>query len=326
MNQDPFVSIVIPTFNHAHLIQKCLQSVINQTYQNFEVIVVNNYSTDNTIEVIESFHDNRIKLINYQNQGFIGVARNIGIEASKGDYIAFLDSDDLWYPQKLERSLIEMKKQNADVFCNDMLAVQEGKIHFTMYTGPANERMFEQLLFQGNCMVLSAGVVSRKVIDKIKGFTNDPTMLTCEDFDFWLRAAKEGFKFAFSNEVMGVYLIHSGNTSRSAERSYNSATSVVRHHFNSIESSFYNRIQLRKSIAHHQYSAARNYHNSGVRTNAFKYYFKSIKTYPFHLKVYLFLFVLMIENKWTYGPIEKIIGVLRRLNSKRHLVSPKKVL
>ena len=99
----PLVSVVIPTFNHAPLLKIALQSVIAQTFTNWEAIVVNNFSTDATVEVVESFNDSRIKLINFSNNGVIAASRNVGIKMATASYIAFLDSDDIWYPEKLQK-------------------------------------------------------------------------------------------------------------------------------------------------------------------------------------------------------------------------------
>lgn len=98
----PTVSVVIPTYNRAHLVGRAIQSVLNQTYQDFEIIVVDDGSTDNTEEVVKSFNDPRIRYIRHdQNRGG-SAARNTGIKMARGEYIAFQDSDDEWLPEKLE--------------------------------------------------------------------------------------------------------------------------------------------------------------------------------------------------------------------------------
>ena len=99
----PFFSIVIPTYNCADYLKRALNSVFSQTYQNFEVIVVDNSSTDNTDVVLESFNEKKITVIKVHNKGIIAYSRNKGIEFSKGEWIAFLDSDDVWLPTKLEK-------------------------------------------------------------------------------------------------------------------------------------------------------------------------------------------------------------------------------
>ena len=106
----PVVSVIIRTYNRALLLQKAILSVLNQTFQDFEIIVVNNYSTDNTIEVVRSFNDERIRIINIRNKGIIAKSHNVGLKESHGDYIAFLDDDDLWCPEKLEIQVAYLRK------------------------------------------------------------------------------------------------------------------------------------------------------------------------------------------------------------------------
>ena len=132
MNKTPVVSIVIPTYNHGRFLKKCLQTVLDQTFTGWEAIVVNNFSEDNTIAVINSFQDQRIHLVNFKNNGIIAASRNLGIKRSVGEYIAFLDSDDWWIPQKLEKSLHYLE-QGADVVYHDLFLVTkpEQKVHKT---------------------------------------------------------------------------------------------------------------------------------------------------------------------------------------------------
>ena len=94
-------------------------SVLNQTYLNWEVLVIDNYSTDNTDALISEINDIRIKLFKIRNEGVVAVSRNLGIRNSSGEYIAFLDSDDLWLPKKLEIS-IKFLKQGADIVYHDL--------------------------------------------------------------------------------------------------------------------------------------------------------------------------------------------------------------
>ena len=120
----PLVSVVIPTYNHAHFLGRALQSVIDQTYTNWEVIVIDNHSTDNTDGVVISFSEPRIRLIKINNDGVIAASRNLGIRDAKGDWIAFLDSDDCWYSQKLKVIMATIAVDDSyDVVSNDELMI-----------------------------------------------------------------------------------------------------------------------------------------------------------------------------------------------------------
>ena len=106
----PTVSIVIPTYNHSKFISKALESVINQTYKNWEAIIIDNNSTDNTDKVINQYNDPRIKYLKIDNNGVIAKSRNLGINEAKAEWIAFLDSDDWWTKDKLEVCLSKIDK------------------------------------------------------------------------------------------------------------------------------------------------------------------------------------------------------------------------
>ena len=103
MSKSPFFSVIIPTYNCADFLKRALSSVFIQTYQNFEVIVVDNSSTDNTEDVLNSFDDKKLTVKKVNNNGIIAHSRNKGIENAKGKWVAFLDSDDIWKPEKLEK-------------------------------------------------------------------------------------------------------------------------------------------------------------------------------------------------------------------------------
>lgn len=126
------VSIITPTFNSEKYIKETIQSVINQTYQNWELLITDDCSTDNTIEIIMSYCelDKRIKLFKLNKNSGAGTARNNSIKEAQGEYMAFLDSDDLWLPYKLERQITFMKENNVLVSHTSSLTCDEsGKIY-----------------------------------------------------------------------------------------------------------------------------------------------------------------------------------------------------
>jgi len=114
------VSIIIPTYNRAHLIERSIRSILNQTYEDFELLIVDDGSTDNTKEVVEGIVDARIRYISCATNGGAAKARNVGIAEAKYDYIAFQDSDDEWHPDKLEKQMKVMETASPDtglVYC-----------------------------------------------------------------------------------------------------------------------------------------------------------------------------------------------------------------
>lgn len=188
----PLVSVVIPTYNHAQFLTKALESVINQTFKNWEIIVVNNYSSDNTIEVVESFNDLRIHLINFHNQGIIAAARNEGIRHAKAKYIAFLDSDDFWLPEKLSTCLNFLETNQCDITCNSEDYIdQNGNTISTWHHGPVERTRYENLLFKGNCISTSAVIVKKELLLTVGVFNEDRSIVTAEDYDLWLKLSDQ---------------------------------------------------------------------------------------------------------------------------------------
>lgn len=229
----PLVSVVIPTYNHAHFLWAALQSVINQTYSNWEAIVVDNHSTDNTDTVVQSFNNPRISLLKIHNNGVIAASRNMGIHNAKGEWIAFLDSDDLWYPEKLQ---IVMDQVNAtpliDIFTTDEMLVNEltGEKTALRY-GPYSSDFYEQLLVTGNCLSPSAAIVRRDFLTTVGiMFRENKEFVTAEDYDFWLLLARADAKFKFIRSVQGEYRIHANNHSGKTERHEQSIGEVIKDH------------------------------------------------------------------------------------------------
>jgi len=116
MVENPTVSVIIPAYNQANFIGKAIESVLRQTYQDFEIIVIDDGSTDNTEEITRGFKDKRVKYIKkYKKNRGISVARNIGIKTARGKYIALLDSDDEWLPEKLDKQINILQSESPEV-------------------------------------------------------------------------------------------------------------------------------------------------------------------------------------------------------------------
>ena len=112
----PFFSIILPTYNQSDFLKKSINSILSQTFQNWELLIIDNNSTDNTDNVIQSFQDNRIKVYKINNQNILAKSRNLGIKKSTSSWLCFIDSDDIWYPKKLEITKKYIEVKNGDLF------------------------------------------------------------------------------------------------------------------------------------------------------------------------------------------------------------------
>jgi glycosyltransferase involved in cell wall biosynthesis len=182
----PFVSVIIPTFNRDWIIRDAIDSVLGQTYPNFELLVVDDGSTDRTVEFLRTY-DDRLRVIRQDNRG-VSAARNCGIKASRGQLIAFLDSDDMWLPEKLAAQVSFFERHPHAKICQ----TEEVWIRNGMRVNPRQKHrkrsgdIFEHSL--ALCLVSpSAVMLRRELLDEVGLF--DEALPACEDYDLWLRVS-----------------------------------------------------------------------------------------------------------------------------------------
>lgn len=201
----PLFSIVIPTYNRAELLKRCLDSVIAQTVQDWEAIVVDNYSEDNTEEVVNSFHDSRISYLKNHNYGVIAVSRNKALDLVKGQYVCFLDSDDAWYPNKLETILPYMRKCDL-VYHGYRKNIQRTSIfqHINWFPYDVKEPTVEYVIQRGDPFSPSCTCVSAKAIGKTR-FDESKDLFAVEDYDFFLQLLNKGITVKFIKKALTLY-------------------------------------------------------------------------------------------------------------------------
>ena len=190
-NPPPFFSVVIPTYNRADLLRQAVRSVLEQTFKDFELIVVDDGSTDGTPEVVSEFADERVKFIpNDRDKGGAGT-RNAGIVRSRGEWVAFLDDDDLWLPEKLERQYQKIQASDDDV---GLVYTGHAKFEFdvdqiTQTFVPQHEGwLYEQLLYKNVIGGLYSVAIKREVLKEIGGF--DERFPALQDADLYVRTAR----------------------------------------------------------------------------------------------------------------------------------------
>lgn len=196
------ISVIIPTYNRAKLINRSLSSVLNQTYNNIEIIIIDDGSTDNTKKIIKKFKDNRIKYIKLKKNKGPGYARNIGIKKSKGEFIAFQDSDDIYHKDKLEKQIINLKKNNSDLdFCKICL-YSNNKDKIVFPTLKQENKIFNNLildeLIYGNFISTQSILIKKCIIEK---YFFDPDLPRLIDYDLVLRIASK-INFSYTQEIL----------------------------------------------------------------------------------------------------------------------------
>lgn len=286
------VSVVIPTFNQADYLSEALACVRQQTHSNWEAIVINNYSTDHTVSVVNSLKDHRIRLINFANDGIIARSRNLGIGESRGEFIAFLDSDDLWEDQKLERC-IGILGHGADLVCHaERWFGGESRDRIVKY-GPSERATYEALLTKGNCISTSATVVRHEVIDALGGFRDRSDFVTTEDYDLWLRIAQHGYRIDFIEDTLGSFRRHASSASSSTLRHLHAELAVLSDHFMNAPDRL--RINEKQRRAFAYYAAARGFSKSSHVTNSFRMFGMAIRLNPTSARTWIGLFVHLLS-------------------------------
>ena len=225
------VSIILPTFNRAHTLQRAIDSVLGQTYSNWELIVIDNHSTDETDELLRSYQNSKINCHKIHNNGIIAKSRNLGIKQSKGELIAFLDSDDWWTKDKLKVSVREMTSMGADLVYHGLFkAVKEKQVIYSpIKVRNLKENVFDDLLTGGNCIPNSSVVVKKKILEKIGYLCENLETRTWEDYDAWLRIAKFSNKFHKVDKTLGYLWLGGGNESIGSNENC-----ALKHIFNNI--------------------------------------------------------------------------------------------
>lgn len=200
----PLVSVVTPTYNRADFIAKAIDSVLAQSYGHFEMIIVDDGSQDNTRELIEAYDDPRISYHYQENQGQ-SIARNRGISLSQGEFICFLDSDNLWFPDKLEKGLAGFQRYpEADIVYGDCVSIDEQGSEISRENMRRYSGRIAALMLKDNFISMNTTMTRRRCFDEMGGFSNKDRY--AEDYGLWLKFSTR-YRFQYVPEYMAYYRI-----------------------------------------------------------------------------------------------------------------------
>ncbi|MDD5638815.1 MAG: glycosyltransferase [Candidatus Pacebacteria bacterium] len=283
------ISVIIPTYNRAHLLSRAIDSVLSQTFQDFELIIVDDGSTDNTKEIVEEYQkkDERIKYLWEENSGGPAKPKNTGIKNSQGEFIAFLDSDDEWLPEKLEKQLKLFENSNnlGFVSCNALIIDENNNIKGE-YQSPRNKSFIN--LLDGN-KISNCGVIVKKNIFEELGIF-DENLKFGEDWEMWLRIAKK-YNFDSVYESLIKCYLHQNNITKTIEN------------FKQIEDFKYILEKYKDDFKKYPKVKSRPLRNIGTfyildnnSKMARKYFEKAIKVSPLSLRLYFQYFLSFFPN------------------------------
>ena len=279
------VSIIIPTYNRRDFITIALDSALAQTYKNYEIVIIDDGSSDDTKEALKPYQDS-IRYFYHDNKG-IAPTRNRGIREAKGDYIAFLDSDDYWLPAKLERQ-VECFSKNSHygmVATRCSCTTPEGK--FLKKNRPGKSGWVLTDLFKASFIRTSSAIIRKECFDKVGLF--DESLPECEEYDLWLRIAKH-YPIGFINDVLTVYTDNPKGVSTDSLAGRLQRLKVLEKDYlkEVIPTALY-----RKRLASNYHYVGRHYLKQGGKGEGKKYLRRSIGLNPFNPKI-LFYYILSL--------------------------------
>ena len=274
----PSVSVVIPAFNHAAYLEQTISSALAQTWRDFEVVVVDDGSTDDTPEVAERFADS-IHFIWQANRGMAG-ARNTGVRAARGQFISFLDDDDVWKPNYLAAVTLKFLEDPNLAACYTGAQMIDSEGHLLPQTSArtvAPERLYSTLI-DGGFFPPSTVTVRKSVLDEVGLF--DEALQGCADWDMWLRFSSQ-YKFRGVAEVLVLYRIHAGGLSSNIDHMFTDNLKAVHKHFGPAEGALERwPIQRRRAYASAHLTAALAYFQRDNLVQGRLHLEKSFRLYP----------------------------------------------
>ncbi len=274
----PKVSVIIPTYNRAKFIGRALDSVLGQTFTDYEVIVVDDGSTDGTREVLEAAYDGKIKYI-YQKNGGVSAARNRGISEARGTYVAFLDSDDFWVPEKLAEQveILDNHPRVGIVYARMPILNDRAQIIGWKPAGVSG-RNFKELLEVWGDLPTSTVMTRMECFHRAGVFDTDlPTM---EDIDMWIRISRFYDIYEIEKTVLAYYSRHERQTTMDRIKTYRGLLSVYEKVLREFAADV--RVDvMRERIAFSEYMLSRAYYNQGMPDQALVHLSRTIRSYPY---------------------------------------------
>lgn len=300
----PTVSVIIPTYNRAHLVGRAIGSVLNQTYQDFELIVVDDGSTDNTEQVVKRFNDPHIRYICHdQNRGG-SAARNSGIKMARGEYIAFQDSDDEWLPEKLEKQMrvFENGRAEVGVVYTDMWRIrgEERKYWYSPIIRPEDGIVYKQALDRVMGIGIQTAIIKRECFNVAGMF--DERFPRFIDLELFIRLSKYYCFYHINEPLVNFYDTGKGIS--------NNNEALLKAYQLIFEKYSYDIVKNKRSLAKHQCSVGNLLCQIGDLDQGREYLFMAVKSYPSNI-IYLAAAFVSLFGKGAYTKVVQLKRMIR---------------
>ncbi len=284
----PKVSVVLPTYNRASLLKRAIKSILNQTYQDFEMIIVDDGSTDNTENVVKGFGNEGIRYISHDNNRGAGAARNTGIKVARGRYIAFLDSDNQWLPEKLEKQMQFIQHKTEDVVVYTDYWDWENRRHMLSHRKIQKDGDIHDILLEDNFIDTSTVLVSKECLHKAGLF--DETLPRYQDWELWIRLSKY-YRFVYLDEPLAKVHFTPGCITSNDEALLPARRIIFEKHFEDIAK----RPDL---LARHLYALGCPTIYFGEFTEGRNYLWRAVKTYPWKPRYLITAFLALFGRSF----------------------------
>jgi len=300
---NPEFSAVISAYNKDEFIGKTIESVLKQTCQDFELIVIDDGSTDNTRNIVCAYTDARIRYFHQPHSGLPAVSRNKSMSFSRGKYIAFLDGDDIWVKNKLEKCHKALEESpDAKLVCHNEAIMHGGRILRRTSYGPYVTDMYKKLILEGNCLHPSAVAIHRDVYfrDGFR-FSEEKKLFAIEDYEFWIRLSK-AYPFLYIPDVLAYYRVNDkGIFLEYTESNTLNMLSLLDAHFAKLDPRdrcIQKKIRRRRSSV--MSGAGRMYHHRKIFKDSRKWYARAIREDPLNFKPYIGFLAALLGIRIIY--------------------------
>lgn len=295
MKKDDLISVVIPTFNRKRFLLRAINSVFKQSFKNYEIIIVDNYSSDGTEEMIKKIKSKKIRFYKNKNYGIIANARNFGIRKSKGFWIALLDSDDFWYKNKL-KNISQYFKENDAIFHD--LDSSQNKFYKKKVLKNIKILNFFNIFDESISLPNSSAVIKKKVFKRINYLDENKLLIGAEDHDGWLRMSKKNFKMIKIFNSFGFRNINTPDSETSPKRAIVNTRYIIKKFNNVLKNDKKNDIYFNKKY----YKIAISYYILSDIKNALKYLNKvnSNSDLLLLIKKFLYKFAILFGFSFSF--------------------------
>ena len=306
-NRDSLVSVIIPTYNRANVVQKAVDSVLDQTYKNTEIIIVDDGSTDNTKQALLPY-GSRIKYLN-KKQG-VSSARNLGIKKAAGEYMAFLDSDDEWYPEKLEKQLKYFEKNPNHGMVYTSYEQISNDVRQLCYSSAQSVEgnLFNEILrsFGINLFIATPSIMIRKEVFFDIGYYNE-NLITGEDIELYLRIARK-YSIGYVRDVLVKVRKCADNITKIAYPESGIVNALK--NICDIYPEFKNSSDMKNALARHYMRKGKELFNWDMKEHAASFFINALKFNPYNIGAFLYLFASYWPNN-TINSARKIKRILK---------------